>query len=69
MDYKKEIANLAAQAAGVPAEELEGFLEIPPQPEMGDYALPCFKLAKIMRKPPQALSLIHILYAASAGGL
>ena len=56
MDYKKEIANLAAQAAGVPAEELESFLEIPPQPEMGDYALPCFKLAKIMRKPPQAIS-------------
>lgn len=56
MDYKKEIANLAAQAAGVPAEGLESFLEIPPQPEMGDYALPCFKLAKIMRKPPQAIS-------------
>lgn len=23
---------------------------------MGDYALPCFKLAKILRKPPQAIA-------------
>lgn len=56
MDYKKEIARLTAEKAGVDVEELESFLETPPQPEMGDYALPCFKLAKILRKPPQAIA-------------
>ena len=49
MDYKKEIARLVADKAGMDAGELESFLETPPQPEMGDYALPCFKLAKISR--------------------
>lgn len=56
MDYKKEIARLVADKAGMDAGELESFLETPPQPEMGDYALPCFKLAKILRKPPQAIA-------------
>lgn len=32
--------------------ELEVMLEYPPNPEMGDVALPCFKLSKLMRKSP-----------------
>lgn len=31
-------------------------LEIPPRPEMGDYAFPCFQLAKHLRKPPAAIA-------------
>ena len=34
------------------AEQIRGFLEVPPNPEMGDYAFPCFRLAKSLRMPP-----------------
>ncbi len=51
MDYKAYIAeNLKID--GVEKDTLASFIEIPPNNEMGDFALPCFKLAKIMRMPP-----------------
>ena len=51
MDYKKFIAeNLNVN--GVGKEELESFIEVPPNRDMGDYALPCFKLSKTLRMPP-----------------
>ena len=31
-------------------------LEYPPEPEMGDLALPCFKLSRILRKSPVAIA-------------
>ena len=31
-------------------------LEIPPNPEMGDYAFPCFSLAKKFRKSPMEIA-------------
>jgi arginyl-tRNA synthetase len=35
-------------------EEIESFLEIPPEADMGDFAFPCFKLSKTLRMgPPQ----------------
>ena len=51
MDYKKIIAQ-KLNIEGVSAEQLYSFIEIPPNNDMGDFALPCFKLAKVMRKPP-----------------
>ncbi len=51
MDYKKYVAE-KLNIEGLSKEELYGFIETPPNTEMGDYALPCFKLAKIMRRPP-----------------
>ncbi|HNW87552.1 MAG TPA: arginine--tRNA ligase [Candidatus Limiplasma sp.] len=40
---------------GLPtAGDIAGFLEVPPEKEMGDFAFPCFKLSKALRKgPPQ----------------
>jgi arginyl-tRNA synthetase len=32
-------------------------IEIPPNPELGDYAFPCFILAKHMKKSPQTIAL------------
>lgn len=55
MDYKEYIAKKIANPA-VSAEELVGLIQQPPTNEMGDYALPCFKLAKIFRKPPAAIA-------------
>ena len=51
MDYKSYIVS-KLNVEGIDAAELISFIEIPPNKEMGDYALPCFKLAKIMRKAP-----------------
>ena len=40
----------------VSAEELEGLIEIPPEEKLGDYALPCFVLAKRMHKNPAMIA-------------
>ena len=51
MDYKKYIAE-KLNVEGLSKDELYELLALPPNTEMGDYALPCFKLAKLMRKSP-----------------
>ena len=51
MDYKKYIAE-KINVEGVTKEELYDLIALPPNLEMGDYALPCFKFAKILRKSP-----------------
>lgn len=56
MDYRMEIASRVAELTGLAAEELAGYIEIPPNPEMGDYAFPCFRLAKALRKAPPAIA-------------
>ncbi len=48
------IADKLAAASNLPADQLRGLLEVPPDPEMGDLALPCFRLAKqLEKKPPE----------------
>ena len=51
MDYKKYIAE-KIQVEGVSQDEIYELLALPPNTEMGDFALPCFKFAKILRKSP-----------------
>ncbi|MBR2441470.1 MAG: arginine--tRNA ligase [Clostridia bacterium] len=51
MDYKKYIAEKLS-IEGISQDELYEMIALPPNLEMGDYALPCFKLAKLMRKSP-----------------
>ena len=51
MDYKKYIAE-KLNVEGLTKDELYDLIALPPNTEMGDYALPCFKLAKLMRKSP-----------------
>lgn len=56
MDYKKIIAERIKEYVDLEIEKIEGLLEVPPKPEMGDYAFPCFQLAKVMRKAPNMIS-------------
>ena len=63
MDFRQMIAQRVWQAAqdaygesALSAADYEALLELPPDPAMGDYALPCFKLAKSLRKPPVAIA-------------
>ncbi len=55
MDYKKYIAE-KLNVEGVTKEELYELIALPPNTEMGDYAIPCFKFAKILRKSPVAIA-------------
>ena len=55
MDYKSYIVS-KLNIEGVTKEQLVSFLETPPNKELGDYALPCFKLSKILRKPPVVIA-------------
>ena len=56
MNYKNEIAKKISAITNVNVSDLEGYIEIPPNPEMGDFAFPCFKLAKELRKAPPAIA-------------
>ncbi len=54
MDFKIEIARLLAAASDIPLEE--AMVEIPAKKEMGDFAYPCFRLAKVFRKAPPLIA-------------
>ncbi len=56
MDYKQIIAELIKQHVDLDVEDIKKLIEIPPKSEMGDYAFPCFQLAKVMRKAPNMIA-------------
>lgn len=57
INFKKEIAELIAQQdCGLTAAEIEEIIEVPQDPKMGDYAFPCFRLAKTLRKAPSLIA-------------
>lgn len=51
MDYKRYIAE-RLKVEGLSEDEIAEAVSVPPNTEMGDFALPCFKFAKVMRKSP-----------------
>lgn len=53
---RTHLAELLAKETGLPAAQIEAMLEVPPNPELGDYAFPCFTLAKELRKAPPAIA-------------
>lgn len=63
MDMKQRIAGLVGEmlqaaypdAQGLP-EDIAALLEVPPDPAMGDYAFPCFKLSKALRMGPPMIA-------------
>ena len=54
--FREEIAAALGGAAGAPAGEIYAAVIAPPDPALGDYAYPCFALAKRLRKAPQAIA-------------
>ncbi len=51
------LANAWPEAAGLPdAGEIRGLLAVPPDPAMGDYAFPVFRLAKVLRMGPPVIA-------------
>lgn len=57
VNFKEEIAKLiAAEVTELELSDIQSMIEIPQDSKMGDYAFPCFKLAKIMRKAPPLIA-------------
>ncbi len=55
MDYRAYIAE-KLNIEGLAREELRDLIAVPPDTSLGDYALPCFKLAKILHRSPALIA-------------
>ena len=56
-DFKELIIDkIMGLGIDIEREEIERLIEIPPNKEMGDFAFPCFQLAKTMRKNPTLIA-------------
>ena len=56
-DFKLEIAQLLnSKINSLSVEEIYSMVEVPSNTTMGDYAFPCFKLAKELRKAPPMIA-------------
>ena len=55
MNYRRYIAE-RIKIDGVDVDEIYSSIALPPNTEMGDFALPCFKFAKILRKSPAVIA-------------
>ena len=53
---KQTISNLLSKQINLSKKEIESTLEIPPSPELGDYAFPCFSLAEKLKKNPNQIA-------------
>lgn len=56
INFKSIISEKIAKEVELDVKEIESYIEIPPNEEMGDYAFPCFKLAKTLRKAPPVIA-------------
>lgn len=56
INLKQKLAEVISKNVEMSADELETYIEIPKDTSMGDYAFPCFRLAKQMQKAPQAIA-------------
>ena len=56
VNFTEIIAKEIAEKLNMNIEEIEGYIEIPSNKEMGDYSFPCFRLAKSLKKAPQMIA-------------
>lgn len=55
--FKDEVVRLLLGSVPLKAEQIEADLESPPSPDLGDYAFPCFKLAKTLKTAPAKIAV------------
>jgi len=53
---KEEVSLVLSPLVSLEATVVEALLEIPPDPEFGDLAFPCFSLAKTLKKAPPLIA-------------
>ena len=56
IDFKQIIAKSIAEVVNIDEKELESYMEIPKDTKNGDYAFPCFRLAKELKKAPPMIA-------------
>lgn len=56
MNYKDEVIKILKAQVDLDEETLQSSVEVPPTPDMGDYAFPTFRLAKTLRKAPPMIA-------------
>ncbi len=52
----KIVEILEKNIESLSASDIDALIEIPPNPELGDFAFPCFRLAKEMKKAPNIIA-------------
>lgn len=56
INFKEEIAEVLSKTLEMDLKELVDLIEVPKDNANGDYAFPCFRLAKILKKSPQIIA-------------
>ena len=56
INFKEKIGKEIASVTNLDEKELATYIEIPPNSDLGDFAFPCFKLAKSLRKAPPVIA-------------
>ncbi len=56
INFKQEIAKQIAKVTNLDEKELESYIETPKDVKNGDYAFPCFRLAKELKKAPMQIA-------------
>ncbi len=56
INFKEEIAEAISKVIEIEKEELIQSIEVPKEEKQGDYAFPCFRLAKTLKKAPQIIA-------------
>ena len=56
IDFKRIIAESISKCTNIEIEEIKEYIEVPPDKKMGDYAFPCFRLAKSLKKAPPVIA-------------
>lgn len=56
IDFKQTIAQTISKATNIDEQEIKSYIEVPKDIKNGDYAFPCFRLAKVLKKAPPAIA-------------
>lgn len=56
LNFKEEIAKKISSVLDIDYREVAKSIEIPKEEKQGDYAFPCFKLAKTLKKAPAIIA-------------
>jgi arginyl-tRNA synthetase len=56
IDIRQILSHQISTLVKIPEEKIKSLLEIPPNTEYGDFALPCFVLAKDKKQPPSEIA-------------
>lgn len=56
INFKQQISNQISKVTNIPETEIYSYIEIPKDTKNGDYAFPCFRLAKSLKKAPPIIA-------------